>query len=444
MGANPFLLQATREFHHYFVPPRGGGMEIKMKKALKVIGIILASLALIFGIFAVVNQIVEKQMNKYIDTFSAVEVEEQLVPTLEDGEYYFTTDREFRVMQLTDVHIGGGFLSIQEDKKAINAVAAMITEEKPDLVIVTGDISFAVPYISGTINNAIAHRMFMRLMERLEIPWTVVFGNHDSEAYNYYNRATVSKMYDDESLKHCLFIPDGDLSGEGNHVINVKNSAGLITESFYMIDTHSYTDQDPLGIKWDYDYVKEDQIAWYADKIEAHKAANAAVYATLTEEQKTAYAALLEPKSLMFMHIPLREVKAAYDESIANGKEDTENVKWKEGFDGETDEVVYCSRTDEQLFETVLEKGSTKALFYGHDHLNNFVLEYKGVTLSYGYSIDYLAYSGIDEQGYHRGCTIITCEPSGDATIMHENYYQDKYVSQYEKEIVNMEPYKAE
>ena len=415
-----------------------------MKKALIITGIVLASLALIFGIFAVVNQIGEGQMNKYIDTFSAVEVEDPLSPTFSDGEYYFTTDRDFRVMQLTDVHLGGGFLSRKEDKMTINAIAAMVETEKPDLIIVTGDISFAVPYISGTINNAIAHRMFMRLMERLEIPWTVTFGNHDSEAYNYYGRAAVSKMYADESLKYCLFTPDGDLSGEGNHVINVKNSAGLITESFYMIDTHAYTDKDPLGIKWDYDYVKEDQIAWYANKIEAHKSANAAVYATLTEEQKTSYADLLEPKSLMFMHIPLREVKAAYDESIANGKKETENVKWVKGFDGETDEVVYCSRTDEQLFETVLEKRSTKALFYGHDHLNNFVLEYKGVTLSYGYSIDYLAYSGIDEQGYHRGCTIITCAPDGTANYTHENYYQDKYAPLYEKETVNMEPYKAE
>ena len=203
-----------------------------MKKVIKITGIILVSLLLVFGIFALVNQMGEKKMNEYIDTFSAVEVEDKLTPVLEDGEYYFTTDRDFRVMQLTDVHLGGGFLSRKEDKKAINAIAAMVAEEKPDLIIVTGDVSFAVPYISGTINNAIAHRMFMRLMERLGVSWTIVFGNHDSEAYNYHNRVAVSEMYDDESLEHCLFLPDGDLSGAGNHVINVKNSAGLITESF--------------------------------------------------------------------------------------------------------------------------------------------------------------------------------------------------------------------
>ena len=415
-----------------------------MKKTLIIIGIVVASFALLFGAFAVINQLGEKQMNAYIDTFSAVAVEEPLIPVLQDGEYYFTTDREFRVMQLTDVHLGGGFLSRKEDKMTINSIAAMVQAEKPDLIIVTGDVSFAVPYISGTINNAIAHRMFMRLMERLEIPWTIVFGNHDSEAYNYYNRARVSEMYTDASLQYCLFMPDGDLSGEGNHVINVKNTAGLITESFYMIDTHSYTDKDPLGIMWDYDYVKKDQIEWYANKIEAHKAINAAVYSTLSDEQRSAYADLLEPQSMMFMHIPLREVKYAYDESVSNDKKDTENVKWLEGFDGETGEVIYCSRTDEQLFETILEKGSTKYLFFGHDHLNNFVLQYKGVTLSYGYSIDYLAYSDIDALGYQRGCTIITCAPDGDATIVHENYYQDKYKPLYEKEVVNMEQYKAE
>ena len=140
----------------------------------------------------------------------------------------------------------------------------------------------------------------------------------------------------------------------------------------------------------------------------------------------------------MFMHIPLREVKYAYDEYVNNGRQNTADSQYIEGNDGESDEMVYCSRTDEELFESILSLGSTQALFFGHDHLNNFVFNYKGVLLSYGYSLDYLAYSGISERGYQRGCTVITCAPNGDAEIVHENYYLDKYVPLYEKEVVDM------
>ena len=414
-----------------------------MKKALKIIGIILGSILLILLLFALINAINEKSLEKYVDSFGAVDMPDQLLPaTDEDGVTYFTTDGEFKIVQLTDVHIGGGIFSRAEDKKAMNAVAAMISAEKPDLVVVTGDISFPVPYISGTINNAYAHRLFIRLMENLGVYWTVSFGNHDSEAYNYHGRQWVGDLYADPSHKYCLMADDGELSGVGNHVINIKNTDGLVTESLYMIDTHAYTDDDPLGIKWDYDYVKEDQIAWYAACVDKYAKENARLIDAMSSEDAQKFDHLRTPKSLCFFHIPLREVKLAYDEYVAAGRKDTDDVSYAEGHDGESGKVVYCSETDELLFETILEKGSTTALFFGHDHLNNLVLEYKGITLSYGYSIDYLAYSGIDKLGYQRGCTVITCSPDGEATIVHENYYQDKYPSQNEKETVNMEKYK--
>ena len=412
----------------------------KNRKPLIICGIIAVSFLLLLLLAAIANRINEHSMNSYIDSFPPIEYSaDRLTPCKDENGYYsFTADRDVKVLHLTDIHIGGGILSIKEDKKAINAVAAMISAEKPDLVIITGDISFAVPYISGTVNNAIAHRIFIRLMERLGAYWTITLGNHDSEAYNYHGRASVSKMYSDPDMKYCLFTEDGDLSGEGNHLINVKNSKGFITETFYIIDTHSYTDKDPLGIKWDYDYVKEDQIEWYRAAVESVQANNLLIFNSLSESEQAEYRELLNPKSLMFMHIPLREVKAAYDEYVNNDRQNTDNVEYIEGNDGEVDEIVYCSRTDENLFETILELGSTKALFYGHDHLNNFVLKYKGITLSYGYSMDYLAYSGIDKEGFQRGCTVIICGTNGDAEITHENYYQDKYPSLYEKETVDM------
>ncbi len=408
-----------------------------MKKLLKGLLITLMVVALIVIALTVANRINEAAIYSYIDSFEKVEIEGQLTPALaDDGSYYFTADRPLRVMHLTDLHLTGGVFYSGNDRRVINAVAAMVAEEKPDLVVVTGDISFAVPWC-GTLNNRYAHSFASRLFERLGVYWTVAFGNHDSEKYNIYDRAAVAKMYEDESLEYCLFSRGpADVYGECNHAVSVRNSDGIVTESFIMIDTNAYTEEDVFGLGWDYDRIHDDQVEWYRDTVEGYSAYNAKVYSTLSPERQAAYSDLV-PRSLLFMHIPIREVKYAYDDYIAAGREDTADVIYMGGHDGESDEVVYAPDEDEGLFEAILELGSTKALFFGHDHLNNFVLEYKGVILSYGYSMDYSAYFGIEGEGYQRGCTMITTGDEVD--IVHENYYQDKYEPLYPKESVNME-----
>ena len=411
-----------------------------MNKAFKIILGIIIALAVIFGGFAIANEINKIAMNEYIDSFESVEYENQLTPQYdEDGVAYFVTDGDFKVMHLTDVHIGGGVLSVQKDKMAINAVAAMITAEKPDLVVATGDISFAVPW-SGTINNAYAHNYFKRLMENLGVYWTVTFGNHDSEAYDYYKRDKVAEMYEDENMKYCLFdSDDGGIYGEGNHVINVKNSSGLITKSLIMMDTNAYTDEDPLGINWIYDNIHEDQIEWYRGVIEKYSAYNQSrlMNMEISGEPTPANAEdFTTVQSLLFVHIPIMEVRDAVDLYLEEA--DTDELKYISGKIGENAPYVYCSEINEQMFETMLELDSTKAMFYGHDHLNNLVVEYKGITLSYGYSIDYFAYAGIHKIGSQRGCTVINCSPDTSFEITHENYYQDKYQPLYEKESVDL------
>lgn len=394
----------------------------------KVLLSILIALVAIIAVFAVANRINEQVMYKYIDSFAKVEIENQLEPQLDDeGVPYFVTDGDFKVMQLTDVHICGGILSVGKDKKAINAVAAMITAEKPDLVIVTGDISFAVPW-AGTLNNRFAHSMFKRLMENLGVYWTVTLGNHDSEVYNFYDRAAVADMYESEELKYCLFSkgPE-DIFGECNHIINLRQSDGLISKSFIMMDSNSYTDEDPLGIKWIYDNIHEDQVDWYKAQIEKLNQHNTTLGSTEAVE------------SLLFIHIPLLEVRDAYNEYLEAGEKDTDNVKHLFGKIGESDPYVFSSEDHSEMFNAILELGSTKAIFFGHDHLNNMMMDYKGVALCYGYSIDYFAYAGIDKIGSQRGCTVINCRYGGVIEVLHENYYQDKYTPLYEKETVNLD-----
>lgn len=391
-----------------------------LKKVLIGLGISVACLTVLT--FAVNLILFNLNMNR-IEEYSAVNNPDAIKPVLdENGEYVFVTDRELKVLTLTDVHIGGGWMSFNKDRKAFNAVAAMVTAEKPDLVVLTGDLSYPVPFQSGTFNNKTSAKLVIALMEQLGVPWTVNFGNHDTEAYSYFNREKIGKLYADESLKYCLFSegPE-DVDGVGNHVIHVKNTDGKLVQELVFMDSHSYTNGDIFGIFWKYDNIHQNQVDWYEKKIKAAQKNNPDV------------------KSLVFIHIPLVEYRDAYNEYLANGEKDTKNVKYVSGNVCEEDPYIYCGMGEDNLFEKMLELGSTQAVFCGHDHENNIVLNYKGIDLTYNNSVDYLAYIGISKIGDHRGCTVVTVNPDGTYKQVHENYYQDKYQPLYPKEDVTFE-----
>ena len=101
------------------------------------------------------------------------------------GYYEFVAsseEDEFKVLHLTDVHIGAGAFSAQKDRWALEAVSTIVHRAKPDLVIVTGDMAYPVPFQAGTFNNKREAEMFAALMEKLGVYWTITFGNHDTEA----------------------------------------------------------------------------------------------------------------------------------------------------------------------------------------------------------------------------------------------------------------------
>ncbi len=258
-------------------------------------------------------------------------------------------------------------------------------------------------------------------MEKLGVYWCNVYGNHDTEVYSYHSRKAISESVygNKEKYPHCLFQrgPE-EADGEGNYVINIKNPDGVITQSLFMFDSHSYVDGDYFGFLWKYDAVHENQVEWYKNTV-----------AALTEENGG-----VVPKSLAFFHIPLKEMKDATQEYRDNDFNDTENVKYIEGKLGESDMVVCSGLYNYGLFDAFKETGSTQGVFFGHDHLNNMSLEYKGIRLTYGFSIDYLAYDGIYKYGLQRGCTVITVAPDSSFDCSHQNYYQDKYQSINEKD----------
>lgn len=404
---------------------------MKGKIFLKIIGIIVSVVVLFCAVTSLITVVGKNSNMKKIESFEQVKIENQLVPVEDENGYWtFTTDRDFKVLQLTDIHIGAGWLCHGKDLKAINAVAAMVTAEKPDLVIITGDIAYPIPFQAGTNDNLAAAKLFAGLMEKLGVYWTVAFGNHDTEIYSKYNREEIAQFYENSGFRYCLFKsgPE-DVDGYCNNIINIKNSKGEITQSIFTFDSHSYTEHDIFGIGWKYDNIHENQVEWYRDCVKKLTDYNKSV-----SDMKNPV-----PSSTAFFHIPLKEYQDAWYEYLNNDFKDTENVKLIHGVAGEGGIIVYPGDGEDALFEAMLELGSTKGIFCGHDHENNFSLDYKGIQLSYGMSVDYLAYIGISRRGAQRGCKVITYSPDGSFTSQNENYYQDKYISQFQKETVNME-----
>ncbi len=388
----------------------------KKRKVLKgiVAGILVFAILVTAANALSLNSLIKKG-----SSYEAVETEKKLKPQKDkNGNWVFVTDEEFKVMHITDIHLVGGFLSKSTDEKALNAVAAMVTREKPDLVIATGDIAYPVPYESITFNNYSGARAFANLMESLGVYWDVTFGNHDAEAYSYFDREAVSGFYENEDYKYCLYQPGPeDVDGYGNHVIEIKNTKGEITQALVLIDSLSYVEDSIIeSIKGTYDNIHQNQVDWYESEIKRMNAENKKI----TKKDEPV-------KSLAFFHIPLVEMDDAWKEFSENGFKDTKDFKYIEGIIGEQGRLVCCGYGEDQLFEKMVELDSTKAMFNGHDHVNNTTFEYKGIQFSYGYSIDYTAYSGIAKLGSQRGCTMITVKPDTTFTIEKFNYYSERY-----------------
>ena len=64
---------------------------------------------------------------------------------------------------------------------AQDAVRTVIKKARPDLIVLTGDSIFPFFPKSGTMNNRREAERFIKFMDGFEVPYTMVFGNHDCE-----------------------------------------------------------------------------------------------------------------------------------------------------------------------------------------------------------------------------------------------------------------------
>ncbi len=393
---------------------------------------IVLALAILYGVLFLGNVIASHNLRTYIKSLDAVDYTgvSRIEPTLDKdtGYYTFTSDKDMKVMVITDIHVGGGLFTVQKDRKAVTEVMTMMQKEKPDFVILTGDNTYAVPYPvihgGGTLNNGMAAKDIMCLFEQAGVYYTTVFGNHDTESIGYTGRQSLAELYMKKGGHYCFLQQDftdtdNDMPSVTNQMVVLKNKDGSIRKALLLMDSNSYPNQSPLAsLGQDYDVIHDAQVAWAKDSLSK----------------------LGNPKVLSFQHIPLGEFDTAYQELRQNNWKDTKDSKYVSGVWGDSFNEKWQTRVayggwakegtaaqQDKFFETLGPDGLglLEGVFVGHDHTNNAVVTYKGVLLSYGNSEDNIAYDGLDKSGTQRGAVVILIHPDGTWTQTHKNAYTD-------------------
>lgn len=273
----------------------------------------------------------------------------------------------FRILQLNDIHIG-----VKDDQElqfefldlTINSPAA-----NPDLIVICGDL-----FTFG--NRATAKRTF-KWLDSHKIPWTVTWGNHDEQCTYSIDWVTgyLNDLNDSEE-SYCIFkdLQDDDIMGNANFAINLMKD-NKVKEQIIIMDSNRYNFGQYQGQKQEYeaytyyDAFHEEQVDWYSNLVSYTTAQNGGT----------------PVPSVSFFHIPLPEYKTAYNEYVDNGNQDTENVKLVIGQKEDAErEGIAAPKINTGMFQAMLDGHSTNGVFVAHDHKNNWALEYKGITLSFG------------------------------------------------------------
>ena len=300
--------------------------------------------------------------------------------------------RPFKILQLTDIHLGAGWVSSKKDKLALQAVKKLIDASNPDLIVITGDMFYPIWPLTGSSNNLRGAKMLGNVLKEAGKPWCFVFGNHDTEMTSRANKDGIADYY--MQYENCLFEKGEEgLTGCGNYCIRLETSDGNPCQLLMMIDSNQYTKKSFFS---GFDVIHEDQIEWYKK----------------TVKEQSGDGELLP--SLAFYHIPPKEFKEGWEKCFRGDKD----VIYHHGFVLEKDNYFgYPKETEGKFFSQMVEFGSCKGMFMGHDHLNTLSITYQGIRLTYGMSIDYLAYVPTAHWKTQRGGTIIEINDDGSFEV---------------------------
>lgn len=243
----------------------------------------------------------------------------------------------FKIVQITDLHYK---LGVKASEQGLACVREMVQTEKPDLVVVTGDIIYSAP-ADSTLS------VVLKTFAQLGVPFCMTFGNHDYD----FKTPAVALYNQMQKTPNCVMPV---LQGKNtDYSLPILSSNGKRTAAvLYCIDTHN---KPAIGGIGGYQWISHNQITWYRQRSMVYKQKNGG----------------RPVPSLAFLHIPLPEFNYATD--------NTQCPMY-----GSRLEKAYSPSINSGMFASIKEMGDIMGVFCGHDHDNDYAVSYFNVLLAHG------------------------------------------------------------
>lgn len=294
---------------------------------------------------------------------------------------------KFKIVHFTDLHLGH---STEKDDNTLKVQNTVLSEEKPDLVIITGDL------VSGFMWNKKDPNWFYEHWSKLIQPmvshnvrWAIALGNHDIEAD--LNATEVILLDSSHELSMTQHGPTG-IGGAGNYFLPIYNSSGHISRALWMFDSgHTGC----MGVPG-WGCIQTGQVSWYKEQSKK-----------LTNESGHPI------PGMAFFHIPLYEHLELWNSRPVFGML--------------AEEVgVCCSAVNTGMYSAMKEMDDIKHVFCGHDHNNDYYGNYYGVYLGYGRKTGYGAYG--PPSGWQHGARVIEISESDHIEVNTWLRLEDKSI----------------
>ncbi len=285
-------------------------------------------------------------------------------------------DKDFIILNLSDPQMcdfeweeGHPYRPILE-----YTIDQLIKQYSPDLITVTGDMAYSGHFTS--------YEAFANLLDGYGIPWTIVWGNHDHQD-GLELTLKAAELFKKHPL--CQF-EDGDPAfGNGNYILGINEGEKPVT-ALFMIDSHNSTEitLDNGEKKWVYDKLWPDQLAWIGQQA-----------AVLKE------GGYLD--GLMMLHTPPYCYRGAAEMAFPGGRGGDSDIY------GQQHELIASHPREDNVLAILKESGLITHVLAGHDHCNNFIVNYEGIVLMFACKTG----PGCYWQSAMNGGTIITVGENG-------------------------------